>query len=554
LTEAVAELARRVEAIEARIRAPKPLAPELPVTPQVNISAAVGDGGQLPVGQTVRWLTPVGRSFMVLGGAFLLRALTDSGQLPTAGGVWLGLGYALIWLVLADRGAGLSGLFHGLTALVIGLPLIVEAAVKFKIFSADASAAVLGGLAIVTLAVSWRRGSRTLAAVTALGTLGASLVLAVSLGTYMPFTLLLLGVGVASLWIAYARDWPWLPWLTAGAADLAILAVAVRASITPPREDPVAAQILHAGLIAAYLGSFVVRVLVHEREVRSFEIAQTAIALVLGLTGAVRISHAQGFPVVSIALACLIAGSALYVQTFFRVAARRGLGSEFYYFGMTALALTLTGASLAVAYPARPVVLGLGALAICLVGWRMGHPMLVLQGSIAMVVASGQSGLLAFAGRAWLTRAPAWPADMMPIAAVLLAAAAAVLTPRAIRDGDSAIPSAFARTALSLALVMGLASVLVATVVPIIAGTPADPGVLATTRTIVLALTAAALATVGRSARFVEMKWLAYAALAAGAVKILAEDLPSSRPATLFIALAAYGAALIAVPKISKQA
>jgi hypothetical protein len=333
-----------------------------------------------------------------------------------------------------------------------------EAAVKFKIFSADASAAVLGGLAIVTLAVSWRRGSRTLTAVTALGTLGASLVLAVSLDTYMPFTLLLLGIGVASLWIGYARDWPWLPWLTAGAADLAILAVAVRASITPPREDPVAAQILHAGLITAYLGSFVVRVLVHEREVRSFEIAQTAIALVLGLTGAVRISHAHGFPVVSIALACLIVGSALYLQTFFRIAARHGLGSEFYYFGMTALALTLTGASLAVAYPVRPVVLGLGALAVCLVGWRMGHPMLALQGSIAMVVASGQSGLLAFAGRAWLTRAPAWPADMMPITAVLFAAAAAVLI-RA-RSATANPPSRRRSPGRrSLALVMGLASV-----------------------------------------------------------------------------------------------
>jgi hypothetical protein len=40
--------------------------------------------------------------------------------------------------------------------------------------------------------------------------------------------------------------------------------------------------------------------------------------------------------------------------------------------------------------------------------------------------------------------------------------------------------------------------------------------------------------------------------LLVGAVKLIAEDFPHSRPATLFIALAFYGGALIAAPRIAR--
>jgi len=46
-----------------------------------------------------------------------------------------------------------------------------------------------------------------------------------------------------------------------------------------------------------------------------------------------------------------------------------------------------------------------------------------------------------------------------------------------------------------------------------------------------------------------EAGWLVYPALAATGLKILLEDLPRGRPATLFLAFALYGAALIAVAR-----
>src|ERR1051326_3551904 len=46
-------------------------------------------------------LALAGKSILILGGAFLLRAATESATLPKAAGVTLGLSYAAAWIVVA---------------------------------------------------------------------------------------------------------------------------------------------------------------------------------------------------------------------------------------------------------------------------------------------------------------------------------------------------------------------------------------------------------------------------------------------------------------------
>ena len=218
---------------------------------------------------------------------------------------------------------------------------------------------------------------------------------------------------------------------------------------------------MHAVLIAGYLGSFVVRIVLHEREVRLFELAQTTMALAIGLGGAVAISHANHIGVIGLALPTLFAGGILYVQTFTLVAPRRGFGSEFYYVGMTALALAIVGVSLLFDYPARPIAIAIGALAGSLAAWRLGHPLLALQGAIAAIVASAQSGLITFTAIVWLTHTQSWPTVGLPIALVLAAVLAALLVPRAVREDEPPILTSIAHTVLSLALVAGAGSLVV---------------------------------------------------------------------------------------------
>jgi hypothetical protein len=80
-----------------------------------------------------------------------------------------------------------------------------------------------------------------------------------------------------------------------------------------------------------------------------------------------------------------------------------------------------------------------------------------------------------------------------------------------------------------------------------------DPGVLATLRTSVLSLATLGLAWLGRSARFRECGWLVYPLLIGIGAKMVVQDFPASRPATLFIAMALYGAALIVAPRLRRR-
>jgi len=80
-----------------------------------------------------------------------------------------------------------------------------------------------------------------------------------------------------------------------------------------------------------------------------------------------------------------------------------------------------------------------------------------------------------------------------------------------------------------------------------------DVGLLATIRTGVLAVAALLVAWIGRHARFREWDWLVYPLLVAIGVKMVAQDFMHGRPATLFVALALYGAALIMAPRMRRR-
>ena len=73
---------------------------------------------------------------------------------------------------------------------------------------------------------------------------------------------------------------------------------------------------------------------------------------------------------------------------------------------------------------------------------------------------------------------------------------------------------------------------------------------LAALRTAVLASASVTLALSSRFARWPEARWLVYPVLLIVAVKVFAEDFPNGQPATLFVALALVGGALLAVARL----
>ena len=78
--------------------------------------------------------TLVGRTLLVMAGAYLARALTEVGLVPLAAGVALGLAYAVAWQALAAREAAVrvaSASFHSMASGLIAFPLIWETAASF---------------------------------------------------------------------------------------------------------------------------------------------------------------------------------------------------------------------------------------------------------------------------------------------------------------------------------------------------------------------------------------------------------------------------------------
>ena len=127
LTETVRQLQNRLAVLEGG---------QVVFVPRPNkLGESVLKAGEESVVEAVlRGLTLalVGRTLLVLAGAFLLRALTESGTVPEWAGVALGFAYAGTWIVMAyrvgrDEALRPSAGLHGVSAMVIGFPLLVEA-------------------------------------------------------------------------------------------------------------------------------------------------------------------------------------------------------------------------------------------------------------------------------------------------------------------------------------------------------------------------------------------------------------------------------------------
>ena len=103
-----------------------------------------------------RLISLAGRTLVVLGGAYLLRALTDAGTLPRVGGTVLGLVYAVAWLGLAygldAMGRRLVAPFYGVATALIAFPILWEATVSFHLLSPPAAALAMAG--VTSLAAS----------------------------------------------------------------------------------------------------------------------------------------------------------------------------------------------------------------------------------------------------------------------------------------------------------------------------------------------------------------------------------------------------------------
>jgi hypothetical protein len=553
LEQSIARVSERVAVIERAITsAPRTDAePFIDAPPSALPSLARDD--------VVSLVSFAGRTFVVLGGAYLLRALTDAAVIPVAPGMALGLIYALGWLVMSDHAGRTdrrsSAAFHGLAAAMIAFPLVWESVVRFRLLTPAGATIGLALVTTLTLITALRQHSQLLGWIAVTAALATALGAVAATGVVLPFAAFTIGLGVATLWIGYGADWVWLRWPVALVADLMVLALAVRASGGSWPDPPAGVILLQLLLLTGHLASVAVRTLLRGRDVNVFEIVQTAAALAVGFGGAMYVARATGFGAVPIAAMTLLVGGGCYGVAFAFLSRKVDLRRNFYFY--TSLGLMLVLVSTALLFSASAVTLGWTAAGV-LASWlalRTDRITLNSHAAVYVLAAASASGLLAAATAALAGPATSVWAAMPVIALTVLLGTAACWTMPMARAAEASSIVRLPRLAMTIVLAWSAAGWLVAVIAPLLphgADLAVDAGALATVRTCVLAGAAIALAWAGRSARFREARWLLYPVLAAGGLKLLIEDLPRSRPATLFIALAVYGGALIVGPRLGR--
>ena len=506
-------------------------------------------------------LSLIGRLFIVLGGAYLLRAMTDSGAIPPAAGVALGLAYGLVWLALADRAGGRgqrpSAVFHGAGAAMVAFPVVLEATTRFNVFPGAASAAVLAVLTAGILAVAWRRRLQTLAWIAVAIAIPTSIVILARTGVVVPHALFLILFGVAALWMGYSLDWLLVRWPVAAAADIVVVGVTLRALAPQPQESPAAALAVQMTLLGAYLASIAIRTLVRGRNVVPFEVVQTAAALVVGLGGALSVTRATGSGAAALGAASVVIGIACYGVAFAFIERQQRRGRNVYFYTSLAIVLVLVGVTALLPGPAVTGVLAALAV-VCAMAWsRIGRLFLLIHAAVYLVAAAVVSGAVGYDLREVVAGAgPPWtlpsPEMLVVLAAAGLSAWLAAREPASDGSSWTRVP----RFAIVLILVLSAGGTLVGYLAPALARQTdgsVDPGMLATIRTGVLAIAALAVAWIGKHARFREWDWLVFPLLVGIGLKMVAQDFMHSRPATLFVALALYGAALIMAPRMRRR-
>ncbi|RLE26655.1 MAG: hypothetical protein DRJ65_05055 [Acidobacteria bacterium] len=509
-------------------------------------------------------ITLMGRSCLVFCGAFFLRAMTDAGAIPHSTGVFLGLAYAVIWLVAAERAGRksliLSAEFHGLASVTIAFPILIEATRTFHVFSPNAAALVLVLVGAFGLIVAWVHRLPVLAWATSLAALSTALVLIRLTYRHEPFAIVLLALGLATLWLAYRRGWYGIRWFTAFGADLVVLHMSILAAsasgIRPPFNELSirAASLIALALFVIYMASFTIRTLVRHRNVTAFEVVQSTVVLLIGFGGAARIARSTGSGVVVLGLAAIVLSLISYAIAFASVDRRLGRGANFFFFTSLAIILMLYGSSFAAPKSIFLPLWCVLSLAAAGLGGRFDRVTLRAHAAVYVVAASMTAGIPGAAKTAFTDSAVASHSLAALGLMVLGFSLVCYLILATTQIGtDTNWQARLPRFFVAVVAVAGIGTLIVNGFEMTGGGYASDPGWMAAVRSLVLAGAALGLAAASLRETFRELRWLIYPLLAIGGLKLVLVDLPTGNPSTLFLAFAAYGTALILAPRLMKR-
>jgi hypothetical protein len=563
LQEAVADLEVAVKRQDLRIAALEGGSAEIPTVArdEVYVAEAADPApealpDQWPISAVRGTPALVGRSLLILAGAFLLRALTEAGTFANGTGVVLGLAYAASWIIAAAmaarKGARGSAGFFAVCAALIADPLIFEASTEFAVLSPTGSAVMLTIMTAAGLFVASRWRLQESAWVFVVGAMVTAATLAVVRPPGEAATAVLVVLGLAAVWLAGRHGWEFLRWLTAVGADVGVLRLTAMATapggphgIDPPNVPLVV--VLQAALLSGYVGSSCARAVRGKNPVRLFDYLQTAAAWAIGWGGAVQIARTHGSGISGLSAFALLVGLAAYAGAFGVVDRRFGRNRSFVFLSSLGLVLVLLGLPGTLG-SASAVVWAVLALIAATAGSRWDRVTLRAHAAVLLGAAWVASGVAVetagdLSGRAGF--------DAVPGAVAMIVAFLTVITTLVVLFTRRLKTSGWVQRLPLTALLVMSGIVAAATLVSVVA--LVAPGSASWMGTVALSALTIVASVLASRWGIREAGWIVYPLLALTGFRVIFSDLASGRTVVFVIALAAYGAAMIASPKILRS-
>jgi hypothetical protein len=402
---------------------------------------------------------------------------------------------------------------------------------------------------------------RRLAWVVAVGAAATALVLAAATKAMVLFVAFLIVLAGVTLWLGYIRGWTALGWLIATLVDVTVALMTLMPMIGKLDQverlfHPGSLVALQLALVVLYIGSFLYRSLIESADVTPAEIMQGVAVLILGLGGAMAVTHATKGSTLGLGLVGLLLGAGCYAASFAFIDRRTGTRWNFVFYTTLALVFTLVGFDALFQGSALALAYSVVALFTAWLGGSRGRATLSLHGAVYLLAAAFTSRLLVLAVNAFTgPDVPPLEPSLLIVFVVLTIAAGCTWFPVATHGRTWGRFSQVPKLLLIGLVAGGLGGfavvVLARLLLPATQAGP-DPAALAALRTGVLSIAAVLLASAGKWHRTAEAAWLAYPVLIAGAIKLLMEDVPAGRPATLVVSLALFGGALILAPRLAR--
>ncbi len=555
--DALARLTARIETLERRvsvlehpsaeaISGPAKTACPAASRPTADAATLAPDAGAFAV---------LGKAMLGIAGAYLLRAVAESGSFPKLAVVALALAYAGMWLVWAARGPAerrFASAVYATTAALILAPMLWELTLRFEFLPTSATAVILAAFVITADALGWKRNLAPVIWVANVAAVLTTLALLIATHDLVPFVATLLFMALASEVAACCYRWLALRPLLAVAADVAawiLLYIYSRPEGIPAEYKTVAPSILillGCTLFLIYGASVAFRMTRLRQKISIFEIGQSIAAFMLAAFGTLHFGASAG--ATALGVVCLLFSAACYAVTytfFDRLEEHR----NYYVFSTWSAALLLAGISLLLSPLPLALCLSAASIVATILGVRASRLTLEFHGLAYLAAAAYASGLLGYAGRALAGTFPSAPGWIVWIVAASATACYAVGGRCRIEQWNQRVLQLLAAILAVAAAITFLLSVLVW--LAAIGMTP-GPSQVAVIRTLITCAVALALAFSGSRFGRTELVWIAYGALALVTAKLLFEDLQHGHPASTAVSIFLYAVALILVPRMAQ--